>query len=146
MTQNKLHFSYSIYNNYMRFRIVGISIALLVAVSATYAQPAAHGRHIYKTGRNEAGQRLLDKQHSGLTIFKSCQACHGPNGNRIKDCNITWRYLADPTKVTTPYTPELFYRFIDEDMKSDGTAARTGVHWHMTTQEKDDLMAYLKTL
>lgn len=121
-------------------------ILLLLSVACFAKQPIANGQRIYKTGKNQAGKNLLDKKHSSLTIFKSCQGCHGPGGTRIRNCNISWHYLSDPSKLAVPYTTDLFYRFIDEDLKSDGTTARTGVHWQMTTQEKDDLIAYLKTL
>jgi hypothetical protein len=38
------------------------------------------------------------------------------------------------------------YRFLDHDLKSDGTKADIGVIWKMNDQDKKDLLDYLKTL
>ncbi|MES2560394.1 MAG: c-type cytochrome [Bacteroidota bacterium] len=105
-----------------------------------------NGESIYSSGRNLSGKVLLDKRNSQITLFKSCSGCHGPSGSRIRNCNIQWSYLTDSSKISVPYTRELFYRFMDKDIKSDGTNAKTGVHWQMTVQDKSDLLEYLRTL
>ena len=64
----------------------------------------------------------------------------------MKDCNIQWSHLSDATKMDMPYNESLFARFIDKDIKSDGSPAQTGVHWEMTANEKSDLIQFLKTL
>jgi hypothetical protein len=53
-----------------------------------------------------------------------------------------------PMQICTkiPYTDELFFRFLDNETKSDGKTAETGVVWKMTEKDKIDLLAYLKTL
>lgn len=103
-----------------------------------------NGKSIYNTGKTLEGKKLLDKKHSRITIFKSCKGCHGPSGNRTG--NIKWSYLSNAEKITIPYTEELFFRFLDKDIKSDGTPAQTGVHWNMTLQEKKDVLEFLRTL
>jgi len=107
---------------------------------------SSNGESIYHTGKNIGGEKLLDKRHSQITLFKSCAGCHGKTGGRMKACNISWRYLSDPQKITTPYTEALFYRFLDKDLKSDGSPARTGVHWAMSETDKKDLLNYLQSL
>lgn len=103
-----------------------------------------NGESIYNTGKTLEGKKLLDRKHSQITIFKSCRGCHGPSGARTS--NIKWSYLSNSEKIAVPYTEELFFRFLDKDIKSDGTPARTGVHWNMTLQEKKDMLEFLRTL
>jgi cytochrome c553 len=107
---------------------------------------SSDGESIYKSGKTLAGKNLFDRQKSRITLFKSCQGCHGPSGKRVSDCNIQWSYLSDPAKIEVPYTKELFFRFLDEDLKSDGSKAQTGVHWQMSDDEKSALIGYLKSL
>ncbi|HEX2628452.1 MAG TPA: c-type cytochrome, partial [Chitinophagaceae bacterium] len=89
---------------------------------------------------------LLDKNNSSIRIFKSCQGCHGKSGDRMRNNNIQWSHLSDAARTEVPYNDSLFARFIDDDIKSDGSAAQTGVHWKMTAKEKSDLIQFLKTL
>jgi len=103
-----------------------------------------NGESIYKTGKNLDGKTLLDKQASQIALFKSCRSCHGVRGNNIK--SIRWSSLSDSSKHKIPYNKFLFFRFLDEDLKSDGSHARTSVHWKMTENEKSDLLEYLKEL
>lgn len=60
--------------------------------------------------------------------------------------SIRFRDLSDPGKHEVPYTDELMKRFLDHELKSDGTPANTGVAWNMSEADKDDLIAFLKTL
>ena len=92
------------------------------------------------------GELLLDTERSTITFFKSCKSCHGKNGASFKSPNIQWKFLSDPANMTVVYTDELFFRFLDKDLKSDGTPAAIGVHWKISDQDKRDLLAYLKTL
>jgi cytochrome c553 len=123
-----------------------IAIGALACISWKRQSYTSNGESIYKTGKNLAGISLLDKKKSEITIFRTCKSCHGPTGSRIKSCDISWSRLTDTSKIEVPYTRESFYRFIDQDIKSDDTKAATGVHWQMTNEEKDDLMAYLQQL
>lgn len=120
-------------------------IAVLLTSCATSVY-SSEGESIYKSGKTLAGKNLFDRQKSSLTLFKSCQGCHGPSGKRVSDCNIQWSYLSDPAKMKVPYTKELFYRFLEKDLKSDGSKAQTGVHWQMSDNEKSALIDYLKSL
>jgi hypothetical protein len=123
-----------------------ILIATFIVISCSRQTYAGSGETIYRTGKNATGQSLLDKQHSSIRIFKSCQGCHGKTGDRLRSCTIKWSHLSDPAKMEVPYTDSLFNRFIDHDLKSDGSEAKTGVHWKMSEQEKRDLIVFLKTL
>ena len=120
-----------------------LAVLLVIVMGSGCANKlyTTNGESIYMSGRP-----LLDKEYSEITLFKSCNGCHGPSGTRIKSCNVQWSYLTDSLRLAVPYTEELFFRFLDEDLKSDGSEARTGVHWQMTVQDKSDLIEYLKTL
>jgi hypothetical protein len=115
-------------------------------ISCASKRYTSNGESIYKLGKNLSGTSLLDKNNSKITFVKSCKGCHGPSGTWVGGCNIQWRYLTDSSKIKVPYTQALFFRFLDEDLKSDGSIAKTGVHWQMNEQEKLDLIEYLKKL
>jgi hypothetical protein len=121
-------------------------LIMMLLTSCSKAIYTTNGESIYKSGKNLSGKSLLDKQNSPITIIKSCNGCHGSSGTRVRNCNIQWSHLTDANRMSFPYTKELFYRFMDEDLKSDGSRAITGVHWQMTKNEKDDLINYLNTL
>jgi cytochrome c553 len=101
------------------------------------------GESIFRTGRNLEGKSLLDKKRSQIRLAKSCQACHGKNGTGVQGCDIRWSNLS---RLPVPYNDTLFFRLLDQDLKSDGSQARMGVHWDLTEQEKQGLLAFLKTL
>ena len=107
---------------------------------------ATNGETIYKTGRNSEGEELLDKRNSFIKITGSCKTCHGKNGDRMKNSSIKFSDLSNPAKFPVPYTDSLFFRFLDHDLKSDGSKANIGVIWKMSTKDKTDLLEYLKTL
>lgn len=121
-------------------------LTAILITSCARSVYSSDGESIYKSGKTLAGKNLFDRQKSRIMLFKSCQGCHGPSGKRVSDCNIQWSYLSDPAKIEVPYTKELFFRFIDEDLKSDGSKAQTGVHWQMSDDEKSALIDYLKSL
>lgn len=60
--------------------------------------------------------------------------------------SVKFSYLSNPDNFTVPYNDTLFFRFLDKDLKSDGTKANIGVIWKMSGQDKKDLLEYLKTL
>jgi len=132
----------------MRQEHYTLAILLLIVIGGSCASNlyTTNGESIYRSGKDLSGRPLLDRKYSQSTIFKSCNGCHGPSGTRIKSCNLQWSYLTDSLKLDVPYTKELFFRFLDKDLKSDGSKAKTGVHWQMTVQDKSDLIEYLKTL
>jgi len=60
--------------------------------------------------------------------------------------SIRFQDLSDPTQYAVPYTEDLLKRFLDQEIKSDGTHANTGVAWKMSVQDEDDLIIFLKIL
>ncbi|MFT3702715.1 MAG: hypothetical protein QM802_10110 [Agriterribacter sp.] len=107
---------------------------------------STNGETIYKTGKNLHGQHLLDKKSSRIKIVSSCKTCHGSDGERIKTASIRFSYLSNSDHFSVPYNDSLFFRFLDHDLKSDGTKANIGVIWKMSDNDKADLLLYLKTL
>ncbi len=132
----------------MRKKILKLSCFTLVllVVSCTKQIYLTNGETIYRKGKDKNGEALLDKSKSSMTFIKNCQGCHGKNGDRNSNCIIKWSHLSDPKSLSMPYNDSLFFRFIDNDLKSDGTEAQTGVHWNMPDQDKKDLIEFLKTL
>lgn len=126
--------------------IILFCICTSLITSCTREAYTTNGETIYRTGENVNGEKLLDKSKSKITIIKSCQGCHGESGDRMERCNIKWSHLANVQEMKVPYNDSLFSRFLDQDMKSDGTPAKTGVHWQLTQQDKKDLIVFLKTL
>ena len=125
------------------FFILATAILLLSCSKKNFS---TNGETIYKTGRNFQGDKLLDKTASRIKIANSCKTCHGNNGDRMNDVSIKYSDLINPTLHNVPYTESLFFRFLDHDLKSDGTEANIGVIWKMSDTDKKDLLDYLKTL
>ena len=123
-----------------------ICIIFVATVSCTNKVYPTGGETIYKTGRNLQGEKLLDKSASRIKIVNNCKTCHGKNGDAMKGLSIKFTYLSNPNRFSVPYTDALFFRFLDHDLKSDGTKANIGVIWKMSDQDKKDLLDYLKTL
>jgi hypothetical protein len=121
-------------------------LMIIAIVSCTKKVYQTNGETIYKTGRNLQGEKLLDKKSSRITIVNSCQACHGKNGNRMTSVSVKFSDLSNSSYFAVPYNDSLFFRFLDHDLKSDGTRANIGVIWKMSDKDKNDLLAYLKTL
>jgi hypothetical protein len=105
-----------------------------------------NGEKIYKTGKDLTGEKLLDKKNSRIKIVNSCKTCHGKNGDKMNSISIKFSYLSNPNNFSIPYTDSLFFRFLDHDLKSDGTKANIGVIWKMNDKDKKELLGYLKTL
>lgn len=113
-----------------------------------------NGETIFRTGRNQQGVILQDLARSQMPMPHSCASCHGSDGTgsmmggmmggRIPA--IRFRDLSDPRLHPVPYTEETLMRFLDDEVKPDGTVANTGVAWRMSAQDKTDLIAFLKTL
>lgn len=120
-----------------------VSVAIISCSKKLYE---TNGETIYKTGRNLQGSKLLDKSASRITLLNSCKTCHGKNGDAMNKVSIKWSYLSNPQNFSVPYTDSLFYRFLDQDLKSDGTKANIGVIWKMNDKDKKDLLEYLTKL
>jgi cytochrome c553 len=122
-------------------------VVVLLLVNACSEQTySTNGETIYKTGKNLAAEKVLDKQQSRITIVSSCVTCHGKSGDKMNRVSIKYSALTNPNRYTIPYTDSLFFRFLDHDLKSDGTKANIGVVFKMSDQDKKDLWEYLKTL
>jgi hypothetical protein len=115
-------------------------------VSCSQKLYLTNGETIYKTGKNIKGEKMLDKSASRIKIVSSCITCHGKNGDRMNGLSIRFSSLSNPNNFAIPYNDSLVYRFLDDDLKSDGTKADIGVIWKMNDQDKKDLLDYLKTL
>ncbi|WP_268847228.1 c-type cytochrome [Flavobacterium aestivum] len=126
-----------------------LAILLFICMAIVSCKPkiySTNGETIYKTGKNIKGEKMLDKSASRITIVSSCITCHGKNGDRMNGLSIQFSSLSNPNNFTIPYNDSLVYRFLDDDLKSDGTKADIGVIWKMNDQDKKDLLDYLKTL
>ena len=105
-----------------------------------------NGETIYKTGRNLEGEVLMDKSASRIKFVNSCITCHGKAGTKMNGVSVRFADLSNRAFHAVPYTDSLFFRFLDKDLKSDGSKANIGVIWKMNDQDKKDLLEYLKTL
>ena len=121
-------------------------LPVILLISCSKQTFTTNGETIYKTGRNLNGEKLRDRPKSRIKIVNSCKTCHGNSGNKMNSVSIKFSYLSDPSNFSIPYTDSLFYRFLDHDLKSDGTKADIGVIWKMNDNDKKDLLSYLKTL
>jgi hypothetical protein len=126
------------------------TVLYLLAVCSVFACSrkviTSNGEKIYTKGENLAGESLLDANKSRITFINSCAGCHGKSGTRMVGLSIRYKDLSDPNRYKVPYNDSLFFRFLDEDLKSDGTEANIGVIWKLSDSDKKDLLDYLKTL
>ena len=123
---------------------------------------ATNGETIFRTGKNKQGQIMQNIAKSQMKMPHSCQSCHGADGKGMMGggmmnggmmCggmpaapSIRYIDLSNPQLHAIPYNDALIIRFLDHELKSDSTAAQTGVAWKMSMQDKLDLIAFLKTL
>lgn len=113
-----------------------------------------NGETIFRTGRNQHGEIMQDLARSQMPMPHSCASCHGSDGvgsmmggmMGSAAPSIRFHDLVDPRLRRIPYTEETLMRFLDDEVKPDGGKANTGVAWRMSTQDKTDLIAFLKTL
>ncbi len=120
-------------------------LMILYALCLTNCAPkqyATNGETIYKTGYNVWGEKMVNRKASRIPFVRNCATCHGKNGDAMKNVSIRFKDLASRKN----YTEAFFYRFLDEDLKSDGSKADIGIIWKMSDQDKKDLLDYLKTL
>ena len=130
----------------MKKFILLITVLLFFLTNCSKYTYATNGETIYRTGKNKQAQLLLDKNKSQITFIRSCQGCHGKTGDRNSNCNIKYSHLSDAQKTKVPYTDPLFFRFLNDDVKSDGSIANTGVHFRLSTEDQQDLLLFLKSL
>jgi hypothetical protein len=130
-------------NYYAITVIAGLAISISACNKKVYS---TNGETIYKTGKNLLGKKMLDKKASRIKFASSCKTCHGKNGDAMKNVSIQFSYLSNSRNFAIPYTDSLFFRFLDHDLKTDGTTANIGVIWKMSDKDKKDLLEYLKTL
>ena len=129
----------------MKTKIILIFVFAIFA-SCSKVFYTTNGETIYRTGKNLNGEKLLDKTASRIKIVNSCQNCHGKNGDRMKNTIIKFSNLSNPNNYAVPYNDTLFFKFLDHDLKSNGTKANIGVIWKMSDKDKKDLLEYLKTM
>jgi cytochrome c553 len=127
-------------------KIYFFSICLIVVISCTNKIYETNGETIYKTGRNIRGEKLINKTASRIKFVNNCQTCHGKYGDRMNNVSIKFSYLSNANNFEKPYNDSLFFRFIDYDIKSNGTKANIGIIWKMSDNDKKDLLKYLKSL
>lgn len=125
-----------------------IMLFVMVASFSACSQKAypTNGETIYKTGKNLKGEKMINRKASRIPFVNRCITCHGKNGDAMRGVSIKFSDLSNPKKYNVPYTDSLFYRFLDEDLKSNGTKANIGIIWKMNDEDKTDLLAYLKSL
>ncbi len=128
------------------FKLFIFSSSVAVLFSCSHPIYKTNGETIYKTGKNLQGNKLLNKSASRITIVTNCMTCHGKKGDAMRTVSIKFSQLSNPNNYNVPYNDSLFYRFLDHDIKSDGTKVNSGVSWKMNQQDKKDLLDYLKTL
>ena len=113
---------------------------------------STNGETIFRTGKNKDGVIIQDIEKSQMKMPHACVSCHGNDGKggmmmMMRTVpSIKFKDLSDPSKYTVPYTEELVKQFLDKELKSDSTIARTGVAWKMSESDKNDLISFLKTL
>ena len=129
-----------------KLKIFFSAFSAILILSCSNQIYSTNGEAIYTTGKNLNGEKMLDKKASRIRIAHSCKTCHGKNGDAMKKVSIKFSYLSSPDNFSIPYTESLFFRFIDHDLKSNGTKANIGVIWRMKEQDKKDLLEYLKIL
>jgi hypothetical protein len=124
--------------------ILTASILLL----ACKKENQTNGELIFRTGKNEYGIIMKDRNASKKKGLRSCQDCHGRTGGNFFNRKESIKYsdLIDPKLREVPYTDSLLIRFLDQELKSDGSPAETGIVWNMSNKDKRDLIEFLKTL
>ncbi|MEQ1732226.1 MAG: c-type cytochrome [Bacteroidia bacterium] len=135
----------------MNVKIILLTTSVLVvSLFGCKKKYSSNGETIFRTGKNLLGTTLQDLDKSDKKMAHSCVSCHGSNGSgkgmMSGTGSIKYSDLINPKLHNVPYTDKLLIRFIDHELKSDSTIANTGVVWRMSTQDKIDLINYLKEL
>jgi cytochrome c553 len=125
-----------------------LALGMILAVGGCKKETFdSNGETIFRTGKNLKGEGLQDLAASDMKMLHSCVSCHGSNGTGTKDNpSITFADLSNSALHAIPYNDSLLIRFLDHELKSNGAVANTGVVWRMSSAEKRDLIAFLKTL
>lgn len=124
------------------------SSLLMLTVTSCRKEERSNGELIFRTGRNTDGKSVLDQNASVIKLVQGCQDCHGRNGGNIlnRKESIKYKDLTDPSLRDIPYNDSLIVRFLNEELKSDGSTAKTGVVWKMDARDQQDLISFLKSL
>jgi hypothetical protein len=128
------------------YKIAIVILLMTVTFACSQKLYTTNGETIYKTGKNFQGEKMINRKESSIPFVNNCRTCHGKNGDAMRGVSIKFKDLSNPKFYATPYTDALFYRFLDQDLKSNGTKANIGVIWKMTASDKKDLLDYLKSL
>ncbi|RYY69815.1 MAG: hypothetical protein EOO13_08440, partial [Chitinophagaceae bacterium] len=83
------------------FLLVGITAVAMV--SCTKQTFSTNGETIYRTGKNQYGEKLLDKKASSIKFVNSCATCHGKNGDRMSNVSLKFSNLSNSQKYIVPY-------------------------------------------
>lgn len=143
--------------------VIGVVGVILLATGALPINrventPDARGEWIYRTGTDPTtGQPI--PSGGGMMMRMSCANCHGVNGHGLQtpmfiSPNITYRNLTDPRGMLDPggtlggtYTDATLKRAITRGLDPEGKPLDWPMpRWQMTSQELNDVIAYLKTL
>jgi cytochrome c oxidase subunit 2 len=154
--------------------LLGLALVFCFAVifgAVTLTRPMAsapgsgehvsNGQMIYFTGRNDRGERIpFDGGPMWLYMHGGgCAACHGADGRGGAPVmmgteipgDIRYHHLTEEEHEEgedhPPYTDELIKRAITLGLDSGGQPLDlTMPRWHMSDQDVNDVIAFLKTL
>jgi cytochrome c oxidase subunit 2 len=132
-----------------------------IAGATPSGEYVSNGQMIYFTGRNDLGERIpFDGGPMWLYVHGGgCAACHGADGRGGAPVmmgteipgDIRYHHLTEEEHEEgedhPPYTDELIKRAITLGLDSGGQPLDlTMPRWHMSDQDLNDLIAFLKTL
>jgi hypothetical protein len=128
-------------------KTAAVFLILMTLLSCRKETPS-NGELIFRTGKNKEGERMLDRKGSELKFVQGCQDCHGRTGGNFlnRKESVKYKDLTDPSLREIPYNDSLIFRFLDHELKSDGSKAITRVKWKMNIRDKKDLIDFLKRL
>jgi cytochrome c oxidase subunit 2 len=130
------------------------------ATSPPGSPSVSNGERIYNTATSDSGQPVTYTGGPGMMMsgVLTCAICHGPEGHggtvflmmqTFSVPNITWPELSgpDPDMEHPPYTEDTLKRAITEGLEPDGGRLEYPMPvWHMSAQDLNDLVAFIKTL
>jgi hypothetical protein len=131
---------------YFSFKTGLLITAMAISiVSCKKQEQMSNGEIIFRTGKNKNGEVLYENTQAGQ---HSCQDCHGRTGGNFfnRKESIKFKDLSDLKIHKVPYTEALIMRFLDQKIKSDGSPSSSPINWQMNQQDKEDLVAFLRTL
>jgi cytochrome c oxidase subunit 2 len=143
---------------------LGLGGYLLITPVTSVGGPeeyVSNGQMIYFTGRNQQGERI-SFDGAPMWLYRhggSCASCHGPDGRGGAPVmmgteipgDIRYSHLTEEEheegEEHPPYTDELIKRAITQGLNPAGEPLDpTMPRWHMSDQDLNDLIQFLKTL